>query len=111
MERDYNLRGVGRDIHYSMEERTATADEREHFNLRGVESAIHYSMEERTVTTDKREHIIACLEGPLSHKGPKGTAEEEIRLLMIVNDVLLTCREGNKTKGLFPSSCRIYQPD
>ena len=24
--------------------------------------------------------VIACLEGPLSHKGPKGTAEEEIRL-------------------------------
>ena len=32
-------------------------------------------------------------------------------VLMIVNDVLLTCRGGNKTKGLFPSSCRIYQPD
>ena len=35
-ERDYNLRGVGRDIHYSMEKRTTSADKREHYNLRKV---------------------------------------------------------------------------
>ena len=49
MERDYNLRGVGRNIHYSVKERTATADKREHYNLRGVGRAIQYSMEERTM--------------------------------------------------------------
>jgi hypothetical protein len=49
------LREVGRAIHYSVEERTAAADEREHYNLKGVGRAIHYSVEERTATAE-REH-------------------------------------------------------
>ena len=75
-----------------------------------IHSAAHCTMLQhlpcpRSLSHWRGSSVVVRPKGPLSHRGGNKT------VLNKVNDVLLTCRGGNETKGLFLSSCRRNEPD